>query len=269
MIRFEMPFNVWCLACSAHIARGVRFNAEKSKAGAYYSTTVWSFALKCPRCSSRIEVQTDPKASDYVVTAGARRQLGGDPAEPGGGPPQAPASNAFFHLERSIGNERAAQEALPRLSALIDANERSFGDSYASSKRVRRAFREGTAADASEEGRRRAREEGEARLASRIASRDPVEILPEDPADVAMARNLLKRGRPRSAEERTHVRAGRLGREPILPAAPSSRASPSAGAAAVLQRTEGRRRHGSIREALALGGSLPAASKRARPVSRR
>ncbi len=31
VIRFEMPFNVWCLHCNAHIGKGVRYNAEKKQ----------------------------------------------------------------------------------------------------------------------------------------------------------------------------------------------------------------------------------------------
>ena len=33
MIRFEMPFNVWCGKCNHLIGKGVRFNAEKKAIG--------------------------------------------------------------------------------------------------------------------------------------------------------------------------------------------------------------------------------------------
>jgi hypothetical protein len=29
--RFEVPFNIWCDTCGEHIAKGVRFNAEKKQ----------------------------------------------------------------------------------------------------------------------------------------------------------------------------------------------------------------------------------------------
>jgi hypothetical protein len=29
--RFEVPFNIWCGKCGEHIAKGVRFNAEKKQ----------------------------------------------------------------------------------------------------------------------------------------------------------------------------------------------------------------------------------------------
>ena len=29
IVRFELPFNIWCLGCNNHIGMGVRYNAEK------------------------------------------------------------------------------------------------------------------------------------------------------------------------------------------------------------------------------------------------
>lgn len=34
IIRFEMPFNIWCLGCHNHVGMGVRYNAEKKRVGA-------------------------------------------------------------------------------------------------------------------------------------------------------------------------------------------------------------------------------------------
>ena len=31
IIRFEMPYNIWCGGCNKHIGMGVRYNAEKTK----------------------------------------------------------------------------------------------------------------------------------------------------------------------------------------------------------------------------------------------
>jgi len=78
VIRFEMPFNVWCLGCKRHIAKGVRFNAEKMRTGAYFSTPIYQFSFKCPSCAHRIVVRTDPQHTEYVVTEGARRQYRAD-----------------------------------------------------------------------------------------------------------------------------------------------------------------------------------------------
>jgi hypothetical protein len=40
---------------------GVRYNAEKKKIGAYYSTPIFSFRCKCHLCDGWFEIQTDPK----------------------------------------------------------------------------------------------------------------------------------------------------------------------------------------------------------------
>lgn len=74
IVRFEMPFNVWCLGCHRHIGMGVRFNAEKKAVGHYFSTKIYSFRMCCPSCSQTIEIRTDPEHRDYAVTAGARRK---------------------------------------------------------------------------------------------------------------------------------------------------------------------------------------------------
>lgn len=76
VIRFEMPFNVWCNGCGHLIGKGVRFNAEKKAIGNYYSTKIWSFSMTSPCCQEHIEVQTDPKNHEYLVVAGARRKVG-------------------------------------------------------------------------------------------------------------------------------------------------------------------------------------------------
>ena len=76
VIRFEMPFNVWCNGCGHLIGKGVRFNAEKKQIGSYFSTKIWSFSMTAPCCSEHIEVQTDPKNHEYIVVAGAKRKVG-------------------------------------------------------------------------------------------------------------------------------------------------------------------------------------------------
>lgn len=75
VIRFEMPFNVWCGGCNHLIGKGVRFNAEKEQIGTYYSTRIWRFGMRCPSCSHKIEVDTDPKNTEYVISKGARRKV--------------------------------------------------------------------------------------------------------------------------------------------------------------------------------------------------
>jgi coiled-coil domain-containing protein 130 len=53
---------------------GVRYNAEKSKVGMYYTTPIYKFRMKCHLCPNYIEMKTDPANHDYVIIAGARRK---------------------------------------------------------------------------------------------------------------------------------------------------------------------------------------------------
>lgn len=63
IIRFEMPYNIWCEGCKNHIGMGVRYNAEKTKVGMYYSTPVYQFKMKCHLCDNHIVIKTDPAVS--------------------------------------------------------------------------------------------------------------------------------------------------------------------------------------------------------------
>lgn len=74
IIRFEMPFNIWCGGCKSMIAKGVRFNAEKKQVGNYYSTKIWSFKMKAACCRQEIVIQTDPQNCEYVIISGAERK---------------------------------------------------------------------------------------------------------------------------------------------------------------------------------------------------
>ena len=74
IIRFEMPYNIWCEGCGIHIGMGVRYNSEKRKVGMYYTTPIYQFRMKCHLCPNHIEIKTDPGNLDYVIVSGARRQ---------------------------------------------------------------------------------------------------------------------------------------------------------------------------------------------------
>lgn len=60
IIRFEMPYNIWCDGCGNHIGMGVRYNAEKKKIGMYYTTPIYQFRMKCHLCDNHFEIKTDP-----------------------------------------------------------------------------------------------------------------------------------------------------------------------------------------------------------------
>ncbi len=73
-VRFELPFDSWCLKCDAHMNRGLRFNAKKVKAGKYFSTNIFSFSMNCATCKGEFVIRTDPANADYEFVSGIKKQ---------------------------------------------------------------------------------------------------------------------------------------------------------------------------------------------------
>ncbi|PFH46809.1 hypothetical protein AMATHDRAFT_77497 [Amanita thiersii Skay4041] len=149
IVRFELPFNIWCGTCNSHIGMGVRYNAEKKKIGNYYSTPIYSFRCKCHLCDGWFEIQTDPKNTRYVVTSGARRkEEDWDPEANGGFAAYETNSNVtpgdpLAILEQSTEAQNyVAKVHMPRLEALQQASEHYNADPYIHSMKLRKRFRE-------------------------------------------------------------------------------------------------------------------------------
>jgi len=74
-IRFELPYNCWCLYCKNFVSKGVRYNAEKRQCGKYLSTKLWEFTMLCHRCKGIIKIQTDPQNRDYKFICGLQPKV--------------------------------------------------------------------------------------------------------------------------------------------------------------------------------------------------
>ncbi|KAG0297956.1 hypothetical protein BGZ96_003935 [Linnemannia gamsii] len=150
IVRFELPYSIWCNGCNKSAATGVRYNAEKKTIGKYYSTPILSFRMKCHHCSSWFEIQTDPKNTAYKVTAGARRKTDdfAEAQDRGTLKIDTPeeferrANDKFAKLENSrldqVNTLRADATALTKLQHISD---RQWSDPYALSQKLRREFR--------------------------------------------------------------------------------------------------------------------------------
>jgi coiled-coil domain-containing protein 130 len=151
IVRFEMPFAVWCTTCKPNetiIGQGVRFNAEKKKIGNYYSTPIYSFRMKHTVCGGWIDIHTDPKNTAYVVVEGGRKRDTGEDKElqPGEilirGHAQDPGEkDPFAKLEGKIEDKRRAQTESSRILELQQRQSRDWEDPYEKSRRLRRTFR--------------------------------------------------------------------------------------------------------------------------------
>uniref|UniRef100_A0A1X7STU3 Coiled-coil domain-containing protein 130 n=1 Tax=Amphimedon queenslandica TaxID=400682 RepID=A0A1X7STU3_AMPQE len=124
-VRFELPFNIWCNGCGSHVGMGVRYNAEKSQVGKYYSTPIFKFRMKCHLCDNYFEIETDPKNHDYVVTTGASRkneryehEEGVTASIEGKAEKQKMESDPMFKLEHTVEDKEKSQDETPRIQLL-------------------------------------------------------------------------------------------------------------------------------------------------------
>ncbi|OZJ05530.1 hypothetical protein BZG36_01922 [Bifiguratus adelaidae] len=186
VVRFELPFNIWCDGCDNHIGVGVRYNAEKKKIGNYHSTPIWQFRMKCHLCSQWIEIHTDPKNARYVVVSGARQKV--EDYEPEDAEvirlkdeamAERMANDAFYALEHQITDTAKAKESVPALTQLQTLNDKQWADPYVHSARLRKKFREEKKAAKKEQDK-----------ANEIRDRNAlhIELLPEAPEDVWKAK---------------------------------------------------------------------------------
>lgn len=167
IVRFEMPFNIWCEGCNNHVGMGVRYNAEKTKVGMYYTTPVFEFKMKCHLCDNHYVIKTDPGVSksdyvikhfsslnavlqnlEYVILSGARRQENRwDPTQNEQVVPETKETqkrlfdDSMFNLEHGSDDQNTAESMKPRLVKLFNRNESIWNDDYTANCRLRSTFR--------------------------------------------------------------------------------------------------------------------------------
>ncbi|CAK9141348.1 unnamed protein product [Ilex paraguariensis] len=147
IIRFEMPFNIWCGGCNSMIAKGVRFNAEKKQVGNYYSTKIWSFTMKSACCKHEIVIQTNPKNCEYVIISGATRKTEEYDVEDAEtlvlpvDEDRSKLADPFYRLEHQEADLKKKKEADPVLVRLQRMSDARHADDYALNKALRTKLR--------------------------------------------------------------------------------------------------------------------------------
>jgi len=147
IIRFEMPYNIWCDGCKNHIGMGVRYNAEKTKLGMYYTTPIYQFRMKCHLCTNHFSIKTDPANMDYVIVEGARRvEQRWDPTQNGQIVPDDKqvgrklADDAMYKLEHQSKDKDKSADAAPRIGRISQIQDR-VKDDYLANRILRDQFR--------------------------------------------------------------------------------------------------------------------------------
>ncbi|GER31923.1 coiled-coil domain-containing protein [Striga asiatica] len=148
IIRFEMPFNIWCGGCESMIGKGVRFNAEKKQVGNYYSTKIWSFTMKSACCRHEIVIHTDPQNCEYVIISGARKKVEEYDAEDAEtlvlpvDDDRSKLSDPFKRLEHQEGDIKKKKEAEPTLVRLQRLSDSRHSDDYTINRSLRARLRD-------------------------------------------------------------------------------------------------------------------------------
>ncbi|XP_042895083.1 coiled-coil domain-containing protein 130 homolog [Parasteatoda tepidariorum] len=213
IIRFEMPYNIWCNGCENHIGMGVRYNAEKTKVGMYYSTPIYKFRMKCHLCPNHFEIQTDPQNLDYVILEGARRQeRRWDPTQNEQIVPEDKdvskklMTDSMFSLEHGVKDKEKQKSVAPTISELEEYKEK-WKDDYLLNKALRQQFRE----------RKKEQMNTDAKdNAIRQKSSLEIKLLPETDEDRKLA-SLLKFTPLQTLEERQKLRRTEMISSPIFP----------------------------------------------------
>ncbi|XP_046849103.1 probable splicing factor YJU2B [Xenia sp. Carnegie-2017] len=199
IIRFEMPYNIWCGGCNIHIGMGVRYNAEKKKVGNYYTTPIYRFRMKCHLCDNYIEIETDPKNCDYTIVAGARRKeerwdpvaaenvIATDHADK-----QKMIDDAMFKLEHGEKDKKKSKAAIPGLVQIKDM-QTQWKDDFGLNQMLRKKFRqEKKVILRKEEKDQEIKEKGGLNL----------HLVNESPEDIALAKKIKYRNEGYELEKR-------------------------------------------------------------------
>ncbi|XP_016298335.1 coiled-coil domain-containing protein 130 homolog isoform X2 [Sinocyclocheilus anshuiensis] len=198
IIRFEMPYNIWCDGCKNHIGMGVRYNAEKKKVGNYYTTPIYRFRMKCHLCVNYIEMQTDPATCDYVIVSGAqRKEERWDMAEneqiltTEHSEKEKLETDAMFKLDHGGKDKEKLRAAIPSLNELQE-QQSGWKDDFQLNSALRRKFRSEKKVIAEEE---------EKDNAVRMRTGLSIPLLPEREEDKKLA-SLLTFQSPDSYDDR-------------------------------------------------------------------
>lgn len=202
IIRFEMPYNIWCDGCKNHIGMGVRYNAEKKKVGTYYTTPIYRFRMKCHLCVNYIEMQTDPATCDYVIVSGAqRKEERWDMAEneqiltTEHSEKEKLETDAMYKLDHGGKDKEKLRAAIPSLTDLQE-HQASWKDDFQLNSALRRKFRSEKKLIAEEE---------EKDNAVRLRTGLSIPLVPEREEDKKLA-SLLTLQAPDSYEDKKQTK---------------------------------------------------------------
>jgi hypothetical protein len=153
VVRFELPYDGFCIECGAYVSKGTRFNAQKSNAGAYLTSPIYEFRMKCRICAAvEFVIRTNPKERgfDYIsgihkqvqeFDTGAARTAGVMDTEDGNRLVGSAPRNSLAQAEAVADGKRKAETEREALDNLMKLNNKTFGQDVACNSKIRSSFR--------------------------------------------------------------------------------------------------------------------------------
>lgn len=150
IVRFELPYDGFCEKCGAQVGKGTRFNAKKSKAGAYLTTPIYEFQTKCRICSdSEFVIRTNPQKRSFDYVSGIHMRAheadfieegNQEDAEKLSG--ESSKQDKLSQIEKIAAGKRKAMTEHDALKSLIKINGETFGEDVTCNRKIRSNFRQ-------------------------------------------------------------------------------------------------------------------------------
>lgn len=112
-VTMMLPMSIQCKTCGNFMYKGTKFNSKKEdvEGESYLGIKIFRLTMKCPRCTARFSLKTDPKNADYIVESGASRNY-------------EPKKEDRQQIDQAT-NERKSEEELNAIRALENRTEDS------------------------------------------------------------------------------------------------------------------------------------------------
>jgi hypothetical protein len=224
IVRFEMPYDGFCLTCQAVASKGTRFNAHKSHADNYHTSKIYEFTMKCCTCKQEFRIRNDPQRSMFVYVSGIKRKIeefdtieaeshgiidtdnGNMIIQNGAGNVQSTILDPLSKLETRMAGERKALSDRDSLEFLLKHNAVTMFDDGACNSKLRSVYR------VDRKARKRRFE-----AASALGLGESFELQDHLSEDVDKAKAVLKQKPRSSSTDEEKLRFRKIRTESIFP----------------------------------------------------
>lgn len=154
VVRFELPYNAFCIQCGAYVSRGARFNAKKETIGAYLTSPIYEFRMKCRICAAvEFVIRTNPKERGFDYVSGIHKQVqdfntaaariaGVIDTKDGNRLVGSADRNSLEYLDTIAKGKRKSATEWDALDNRMRLNNKTYGQDVTCNSKIRRIFRQ-------------------------------------------------------------------------------------------------------------------------------